>query len=270
MAHTQSSRLSFPKDTLDTIERRYASIVLDRFSRYGEFWELFIGGRSDPTGKLHSVPYGLCLPTSMSKAEIQLFERSYEEIAMAHYTLFWKLVSARHQISNLKETLTITESSERFFKHFESFDVTYYHLSCCINQVYHLWGLLLEMMGKISRDSKGQLVCVKPAILSTFDKPISDLFKKLQGMEDKIDCYRDNIVHFAHGINVNIASGYYVPEKPERNRLWSEQSIDYVNNTVKRSEQDLEQLEQLLDEIHIQLISQLRNLFLQKEITVRY
>jgi len=264
--------LGFPNDTLDHIEKKYASLVLSGFPRYGKFWELFIGGRTDPKGRLRSVPYGLLLPKTLSNSEKRRFERSYEEMAMAHYALFWKLISVHNRLDSLKDTLNLGEGPERFFKHFENFDAIYYHLSCCINQVYHLWGLLLEMKGEVTRTPDGQLCNVRGAIRKVFQTSSTalSLFARLEDAEKRIDCYRDNIVHFAYGITLETAKGYYVDAKPKRNQLWSEQSVGDLSNTVKRAEQDLRNLEKLLNDMHEQLIIQVHDVFSKKGVAVGY
>jgi len=265
---------SFQRDSKDSIEKQYSTIILAKFPRYAEFWQKFIGGKVDPTGRFSTVPYGLSFSkSSLSTIDVKAVERDYEELAMAHYTLFCELLGAHDELENLRLTLKIADPCERLFKHFKTFENLYSHMSNAINQVCHLWALLYDMKGLQRRNRKGMFVGsqTRKNLKRTLNSHSRHLAIRLKEIENQIDCYRNNYVHFAHGICIVTESGFHVPKVPPRNPLWSNmtQTKDW-NDTVIRSEKDLSNLETLINDLHEKLIYELKAFFTSKSILVKY
>jgi hypothetical protein len=77
----------------------------------------------------------LSIPTSV-KDQSRIRE-GYEEICIAHYTLFCQLAGAHHQMKQAVEALQIGER-ERHFLFWEACDNFYQHLQNAIYMMYHL------------------------------------------------------------------------------------------------------------------------------------
>jgi len=261
----------FPRDSIDLIERKYATIILDRFPRYGEFWSKFIGGKEDPNAPYSSASYGLSFSKSpLQPSDIALIKRNYEEITMAHYTLFLELLAAHDEVNVIESTLQIVDPSERLFEHFKAFENLYSHMSNAINQVYHLWALLFEIDHSQKRNERGEFI--ESQTRTNLKNKLPVLAKRLNTVEANIDCYRNNYVHFTHGIVIPIYEGrFLVPMNPPRNQRWSQvATVKEWNETVTRSRNDLRELEIVINDLHEKLIYQLDALYRSKSVKVEY
>ena len=137
----------FIKGTKDLVEQLYGEQVSKNLPNYGAFWVKFIG---DPKKDV-PMPYGLNFSKASHGTNIAQINPNYEELCMAHYSLFCHLSGAHFQLELLKESLGLPESNTRSFKHWEAFETGYIHLGSAFYQMYHLWGLIFLLKGIIKR-----------------------------------------------------------------------------------------------------------------------
>jgi len=74
---------SFPKDSRDTIEIRYADHVLSKFPAYKDFWEKFVGVDTNnkdsllPRNPVFTIPYRKNKRNKISKFQLWLSKTNY-------------------------------------------------------------------------------------------------------------------------------------------------------------------------------------------------
>jgi hypothetical protein len=259
----------FPQDTQDSIERLYSTEVLDKFPLYKDFWEKFVGVRPGP-GYLR--PYGLRFDSTVSATDRKETRLTYEELSMAHYTLFCHLSGAHFQLANLRASVPTNGDIQRQFNHWEAFEAIYLHLAIAVNQVYHLWGLALLMEGKLVRSSGGTINGVRPTlnkVLVSLRK--GRLWRDLVKLEDETIFLRHSMTHFARGASRHEEGRYFIPLRMRTNRVWTRQwrSRKYVG-TRARAWKDINRVRQTINELHALLIQRLERTFQSRGIKVNY
>jgi hypothetical protein len=261
----------FPQDSTDPIEQIYARKILRRFPLYGEFWTRFIGLKMMGN---YVLPYGLIVPSSIPRSERIVIKRAYEEMNMAHYSLFCHLAGAHFQIAKLSYPVS---SRANWFQHWEAFESAYTHLGNCFYQVHHLWDLLFLVRGKLRR-RKGRIVQIRrgPRKWDLIHNEFK-MARKLKFLKDfvrvkrRISARRDNIVHYARGASMGTSQSLQVPLRVRRNVPWSRQlrrGRRFIH-ARRLADRDLRDTEQAINSCHRVLIDALENLLVNKGLRIQ-
>jgi len=245
----------FPADTRDAIEKLYAARILSCFPNYAEFWEKLIGVR-DSQGAL--LPYRLRIPRAIAREERSKIERAYEEIAMAHYTLFCNLAGAHFQKERLQAIAAPSSTSLRWFKHWEAFESVYLHLGIAFYEVYHLWDLLFLLRGQLGRARDGSIKKIPNGLNSwqLREREFRDHRKLMtwhafQHLNNEITARRNNITHYSRGAFRIIADQIYVPQRIRPNAPWHlEIAAKNYWETRAKAAMDLEKTERAINSTH--------------------
>ena len=144
----------------------YGREILRFFLGSGEFWSKFIGVKVR-RGLL--LPYGLRIPSRMSgDRPSQGCRAGYEDLSMAHYSLFCHLAGAHFPVQELRalSLLPIASKTSRF-RHWEAFESVYLHLGICFNEFSHLWKsfFLIKVHGLPWRSILGVLVASQSCVI---------------------------------------------------------------------------------------------------------
>lgn len=257
---------------MDPIEQIYAAKILQRFPRYGEFWEKFIGVK---TMGNYVLPYGVRIPNSIPRLERTEIRRAYEEINMAHYTLFCHLAGAHFQADRLSYPVS---SPAKWFEHFEAFESAYIHLGSCFYQVHHLLDLLFLLRGQLTRSQERRIVRIHGGLKKR------DLIKqqfrnarKLKSLDffcsvkRRIRVRRDNLVHYARGASIGALQSVRVPSTVRPDVTWSRQLRRKRRYILTRSlvKRDLRDTELAMDSCHRVLIDALEEFLLNKGVRIQ-
>jgi len=246
----------FIRETKDTVEQLYGHEVIKLFPNYSAFWEEFIG---DPKKEI-PVAYGLLFPSGIKTERKEEIEEIYDEICMAHYSLFCHLAGTHFQLENMKRILRLDDFKRKYFEHWEIFEVCYFHLGSAFYQVYHLWGLIFMLKNEVSRDKRGRF---KPSIKNKLKNYLDcsgqgSLSGKMNELDEGIKDLRDDIVHFARGASEVHFGEFHIPKKIE-SKAWKKQhETEEWLETSKKIRRDLEETEKLINSIHDFLIREFR------------
>jgi hypothetical protein len=259
----------FVNGTKDPIEKLYGSIVVNSFPNYAKFWADFIGNPN------YRVPkaYGLLYKSNISTAERERVNNIYQEICMAHYSLFCHLGGTYFQIENLKKLLkSRLNADKKYFEYWEAFEISYFHLGCIFYQLYHLWGLFFLLKRVVTRNSRGDFnPKIKPLLTDylTFYKE-NTVLTEMQKLDDSVKVIRDNIVHFSRNVLKYIDGEFWIPAKFER-ALWirKRKTKDWLE-TFRLIKDHLNRTEKLIDHIHLYLVVELKDYFAKEGIAVNY
>jgi len=256
----------FLKDTKESIEQLYGSVICQKFPMYSTFWNKFIGGKA-----INGIPcsYGLVIPNSL-KSKVQIDE-TYTEISHTHYTLFCHLAGAHFQLENLKSSLKITDDRKRYFEHWEYFDVFYMHLGIVMYQIYHLWGLVFLLEGVIVRDENGDFRDSRKSLKKFLREENKKLLDELESIDDEVKILRDNITHYMRTAFYPTRSGYAIPCKITKNMNWKEcyKKPPYIETHFK-TKSDLMHIESFLDKLHALLFKKFEDYLFKNKIKVDY
>ncbi|MDI6903002.1 MAG: hypothetical protein QMC77_04625 [Methanocellales archaeon] len=266
---------NFLSDTRDVIEQLYGPVIVQHFPNYGVFWSKFIGVRDDVEDRL--VPYGLNL-SNVPGENSEEIERCYQELCMAHYTLFCHLAGTHFQITQLENSTKLVDKKERYFRHWEAFELCYLHLGIVFNEIYHLWGLvfLMEKRGNVKRAENGRIYGSEKELgeyLNQIGQKGESLHKQIEKLREDVIILRNNITHFARGLHklVPRGSGYAIPLKIIKNMLWVNKSkTTEWRLTDFKIKQDIENVETLLNNLHELLIQEFDYFRNQQKIGIRY
>lgn len=247
------------------IEQLYSTMVLKHFPTYGKFWEKFIGVKSHVNFPGKIFPYGLRFSSTFQNEERSRLERIYEELTMAHYSLFCSLAGAHYQVAQLERTLGLGDTQTKQFEHWEAFEVAYLHLGIVFNEIHHLWDILSDL--EVATRSLGTQLM--KATLSHAGK--AEAWKKFNELECDIKARRDNVTHYARGASRSVDGKVYVPLHQARNVLWTLEleSKEWIQ-TLPKAKADLRQVEGIANAIHELLIERLDTYFTKKQVQVDY
>lgn len=255
----------FPNDTKDIIEQLYASKILENFPLYGKFWEELIGVRQRKCSG-HLLPYGLKFTSLHSKGKREEIKRIYEEITMAHYSLFLALAGTHFQIDEMQKILRWKDYKRRYFNYWEAFEVCYIHLGSTLYQAYHLWALYFKLCNDWDERRDKSRPKVKEYLAKIRKKC---LLGKIKKVEDEVKVLRDNIVHFARHFNWPIQEGFLIPYVLKSNVSWTKQrKVKGKILSHIRAKNNLITLEKTLNELHEILLTNLLDFFDQKKIQI--
>lgn len=238
----------------DPIEQLYCKDVTKHFQNYEIFWHKFVG---DP--KADEVkPYTYTFPAGDESSK-----RKFEQIRMVHYSLFCHLAGTHYHLEQLSNVHKVSDSNERYFRHWEHFDTAYIHLGSVFYVVYCLWNIVLKMKGVTDGGYEGKLVAFLKA------KGKAKLLQSFQDLEDQIKTRRDILIHQARPYAFPHKGKFYVPINLEINTTWSEQArITGLRETVQMLREDLIETEKTLDQMHDLLIHEFEDLLEEKGIAV--
>ena len=256
----------FIKNTKDIVEQLYGSDVTKLFPNYAKFWEEFIG---DPRKNI-PVAYRLLFDLSISTKDKEQINEIYDEICMAHYSLFCHLAGAHFQLENLKNILKLDNSKRKYFQHWETFEVCYFHLGSAFYQMYHLWGLIFLLKKEVTRDANGR---IRPSIKEKLKNYLSNqgqssLRSKIDELDKEIMDIRNSIVHFSRGAAKIISNEFWIPFKIEQ-RTWARQhQTNQWLETSGKIKKNLEEIEKLINSMHSFLIKEFREFLIKNQIRV--
>lgn len=237
----------FPETTRDKIEQLFAPQILPYFPYYAEFWEKFIGVRSEN----RLLPYQLCISAAATNGQQIL--RYHEEISMRHYSQFCQLAGAHFQLEKATEALRETNEAWRHFLFWEAFDNFYQHLGNARNQMYGLWEAIQNINKSLPRKLR--------EYLESRDK--SELWREFYRWEQETITLRNNIVHYSRGGAPYSNRTYWLPLPIQKNVAWSETlaQCKSFQEATKKMKKDLSELESLLNTVQRLMGSELEKSF---------
>jgi hypothetical protein len=254
----------FTEKTKDIIEQLYGPELLMLFPNYSAFWEEFIG---DPKKDI-PIAYGLLFPSNLAGQEE--IEEAYDEICMAHYSLFCHLAGTHFQLENLKRVLKLDDFRRKYFEHWETFEVCYFHLGSVFYQMYHLWGLIFLLKKEVTRDKSGRFQASIKNKLKNYleDSGQDSLCEEIDELDEEIKDLRDNIVHFSRGASEVHFGEFHIPKKTGREAWKKQHETEEWLETSKKIKMDLVGTEKLINSIHSLLIKEFRNFLKANKIRV--
>lgn len=247
---------TFIQKTKDAIEQLYGSEIIKLFPNYSVFWEEFIG---DPKKDV-PVPYGLLFLPGIEVKRQEEIEEIYQEICMAHYSLFCHLAGTHFQLENLKKTLKLDDYRRKYFEHWEAFEVCYFHLGSAFYQMYHLWGLIFLLKKEMTRNERGRFRgSIKNKLKHHLDNvDQGSLCREIDELDEEIKMLRDNIVHFSRGASEVHFGEFHIPQKVTRTPWKKQHQTEVWLETSRKTKKDLQDTEKLINRIHNFLIKEFR------------
>lgn len=245
------------QDSKDAIEQLYGNVVLRYFPNYEKFWAKFIG---NPNAE-RVEPYRYVFPSGMNVKEKDRIFKGYERVQMVHYSLFCHLAGAHFQLKELENTENIQDPKERYFKHWEHYEVGYMHLGSAFYMLESLWKTILKLKGypKKLRELKQYLI----------SKEQNEFVKRLDEVKTSVKIRRDQAVHYGRMFTRSHKGRFYVPLEVHRDMKWSEriETAEWIKTDVKLRE-DIIETEKLIDALHDFLISEYEGFVIQKDIQI--
>ena len=247
------------KDSKDAIEQLYGSVILKYFPNYEVFWGKFIGNPN--TERIE--PYRYVFPSSIDSNEKNRILRGYERVQMVHYSLFCHLAGAHFQLKELENTENIQDSKERYFRHWEHFEVGYIHLGSIFYMLESLWKIVLKLKRYPEKFREIE------AYLGLKGK--NELMKALDEFTTFVRIRRDQAVHYGRMFAWLYKDKFHVPLEVHRDMKWSEsmKTVKWVRTNIKLSE-DIIETEKLTNDLHTFLISEYRDFINEEKIQIDY
>ena len=257
----------FVKGTKDFVEHLYGSTITVSFPNYAKFWSDFVGNPN------YRVPksYGLLYKTNITEGERKTVNSIYEEICMAHYSLFCHLAGTHFQMHNLSKLRKSTKGMpKKYFEYWETFEVCYFHLGSAFYQMYHLWGLIFLLENRVTRRSDGSFSrSIKPLLKNYLSNAGQGLLcKEIDDLDGSIKVLRDNIVHFSREASDYVNGEFLIPAELEK-KIWTKKH-DTKNwlETSRLTKEHLMRTEKLIDAIHHYLIMEFKDFLTKRGIAV--
>ena len=247
------------KDSKDTIEQLYGSVILKNFPNYETFWRKFIG---NPNAQ-KPEPYKYIFPPSTDAQLKDKIQKQYEKIQITHYSLFCHFAGSHFQLKELESTENLNDPKERYFRHWEHFEVGYLHLGSVFYLLEVLWNIVIKLRS-ISQYKFGE------RFLRSKGK--SGLAHRLKEAKENVRTMRDLIVHRGRAFTSFRHKGkFYIPLRVSMDMLWS-QSIEVTEwlETTQKLAEDIIETEKLINDIHTFLISEYGNFIKSKNIKIDY
>jgi hypothetical protein len=245
------------QNSKDAIEQLYGNDILKHFPNYEVFWEKFIG---NPNAE-QIEPYRYTLPPNVDSNEKNRILREYERVQMVHYSLFCHLAGAHFQLKELENTKNIQDPKERFFRHWEHYEVGYMHLGSVFYMLESLWKIVLKLKGypKGFREVEAYLG----------SKGKNKLIKRLDEVKNVVKIRRDQAVHYGRMFARPHKGRFYVPLKVHKDMKWSEvnKTTKWIETVVKLRE-DIIETEKLVNALHEILISEYEDFIISKKIRI--
>lgn len=263
---------NFSEDTKDCIEQLYQTKILKNFPAYAEFWEKFIGVKTSiQRGHSSLRPYGLIIPSSL-RSEAKNIRKIYGEISYTHYSLFCHLAGAHFQLGKLRQSLKAKISAKRHFKHWEHFEVFYLHLGITMNQIYHLWGLVFLLKGRLTRNIEGEIKGAKRVLEELLvNRRKKYLWGRIDKIYKEIIILRNSITHFARVPSTSLPDGSYtIPRRVVKDIISWDKRVKSGIKTTSKARKDLNNIEQLFNELHRVMLGELDNCLARKRIKINY
>lgn len=261
---------NFINGTKDLVEQLYGAEISKNFPNYGEFWIKFIGDPRKSTPEHYALDF-----TNVGKGtNIGVINDNYEELCMAHYSLFCHLSGAHFQLELLMEILKLPESKTRSFKYWEAFETGYLHLGSVFYQMYHLWGLVFLLREEATRKKdKRDREYFDPKPKQKLEQLlVSEGQGALNARKAKIDlnitALRDSIVHFSRSASYYLNGEFLIPIK-NKQVIWSKQATDEVYETSGKLQDDITETEKIVNDIHFYLIQQYEDFLTTNKIVVK-
>lgn len=257
---------AFIQQTKDIVEQSYGSEITKLFPNYSVFWEEFVG---DPR-KDAPVAYGLIFPSDIEVQRQKAIEKIYDEICMAHYSLFCHLAGTHFQLENMKRILKLDDFKRKYLEHWETFEVCYFRLGSAFYQMYHLWGLFFLLRNEVTRDKRGRFHPSVKTKLKDYLENINQnsLCGKIDTLDEEIKNLRDNIVHFSRVASEVHFGEFYIPKMVEPEAWKKQHETEDWLETSKKIRMDLDETEKLINSIHDFLIREYRDFLATSKIRI--
>jgi hypothetical protein len=255
MAGRQIKEMSL-KDSKDPLERLYGDVILGCFPNYEVFWLKFIGNPREVG------PYKYSFPLGFDEGEKKEILDAYEMIQMWHYSLFCHFAGAHFNLEELENSLQITDVDQRFFRHWEYFEVGYIHLGSVFYYLFCLWSKVMKL-----RRYPGKYHAIDRYLKEI--KKDSNLVKRFLEVNTIVKNRRDQAIHYGRTFTYPYEGRYYIPLNAERDMKWSEASktTRWLDSIVALRE-DLCKTEKLLNDLHEILRAEYQVFINDKRITI--
>jgi hypothetical protein len=247
------------QDSKDSIEQLCGKCVLENFPNYEVFWRQFIG---NPNAE-RPEPYTYVFPTNMGTEEQEMIQKRYEKVQIAHYSLFCQLAGAHFQLKELRNSESIKEPRERYFRHWEHFEAGYLHLGSIFYLLEALWNVVIKLQG-VPQHKFGE-----DFLLSRKENKLA---MRLMETQDNVKTVRDLMVHRGRAFtSLYHKDKFYIPLRVSVDMVWS-QSFKVKENieTVQSLDDDILATEKLLNDLHTLLIDEYGSFIKSKNIKIDY
>ena len=196
-------------DSKDSIEQLYGDIILKNFPNYEVFWLKFIG---NPKAE-RPEPYTYNYPQTMRDEDKEVIQKRYARIQITHYSIFCQLAGSHFQLEKLKASEN-KEGNEKYFRHWEHFEVGYFHLGSVFYLLEVLWNVVIKLKA-VSRHKFG-----KSFLISRNE---NSLAQKLVKTQENVKTIRNLMVHRGRAFTSFSHKGkFYIPLTVNMNMLWSQ------------------------------------------------
>ncbi|MFH0887623.1 MAG: hypothetical protein V1871_00235 [Planctomycetota bacterium] len=207
----------------DLVEQQYGDIVCQNFPNYYDFWNRFI---KDPSLKS------------------TIDEDKYNKLAALHYSLFFSLACAHHNLELLK--LNKRSTKGELFQLLEFIETFYMHLGTACNRLEKFWDTLKDI-----------IKYPQPKFHNYLKKQDIALYNDALKLENNVIKLRNSIVHAAQLLNridiknnnIYLPDPQYITMKNENS--WVElQKISFLKVDIKpKATDDLAEFEKVVNRI---------------------
>jgi len=170
---TRPSSCTFPDDTRDALELKYARIITDEIPGYADFWERFIGSSRarlpQDAGPFRPrfYPYKLVAASHVGNEEKTRLERWHWAVCDAHYSFLCNWIEARYYAMKLRQHCEPSSPRDSCWLeiHWRYFECGLMRVGNARNMALRLWWLLAELKSgsdnfyKFSSLSRETVVC---------------------------------------------------------------------------------------------------------------
>lgn len=245
------------KDSKDAIEQLYGDAVLKHFPNYETFWVKFIGNPyASQVG-----PYEYALPSEMNTDEKSAFIEDFERLRMVHYSLFCHFAGACFQHKELEDTEKINKPNERYFRHWEHYELGHFHLGSVFYMHRSLWKIVLKLNRYPGRHRE-----LEPFLTL---KGETALVNRIRQADETVKTRRDQAVHYGRLFTLPLKNKFYVPLNVQRDMKWSDSAeIKEWIETVVNLKEDIAATLELSNDLHEILIGEYEKFIIRKGIKI--
>ncbi len=240
---------------------------------YGNFWDKFIGVKDDP---FSLSPYGIIIHGQVSRADKNKIARIYQEVNMAHYSLFCHLAGAHNKAKRVASISSPFASTKSWFNHWDAFEGFYLDLEIAMDQVYHLLDLAFLLEKKLQRTRNGRIGEIRggpkrPDLQHGEFRQYRKMFvlERFEKIRSEISIRRNNIAHYSRSAWRRIGNKVGVPLSVRGYFPWK---VGLKNNrlaeTGPRTAWDLKRVELSINDIYFVLVNGFENRFADNGIEV--
>ena len=249
------AKLSFPEDSGDCIERRWAPEVLRGFPAWKAFWEDFVGHVPDQPVGLDT--YGLRHATpgpSVSPCDRAV----YTSICSRNHHVFFNVAGCHHQQGQLSAALGESDPADRHFLHWEAFHCFYHLLGAATNALDELSKAIENLTNKSAN---------RASVAKFLQRSDPALAARLSDFKDTAQNMRDMLVHHYCVASIALRGAYCVPLKlPRRVRhsllTWQQQlqqpETEFITSDARLC-QDLAAFKRVADDMYGRLHARLEH-----------